>query len=110
MKLLALLLLILPGCSTLGLPTPWPTVDDATEIADEKALERSQELADALAEKGSDLSGYEPTPAYRAPQAEGTDFGAYLEIVLTALLGSAGALGYRALDHRRKRRTKPATT
>lgn len=58
MKYLLLILLLLPGCSSLGIPTPWPTVEDvqhgdATTLAQAdvqsaervKALEASVEAA-----------------------------------------------------------------
>ena len=105
----AFLLLLLPGCAAIGLPAPWHTTEEVTEIADTVAAERVTALAVAVEADIAPLPSLEiPTP-YKAPERpSGTDWGSLIAYAITALTGTAGAIGYRAFDHRSKRKKAAA--
>ena len=106
LKLLPFLLL-LPGCATLGIPTPWATRAEV-EQGDATTLAEADRLAAARVEAST--KGEAPAPILEAPDpvpAQGTDWGALIAYAITALTGTGGALAYRALDHRRKAKRKP---
>lgn len=63
-----LLLLILPGCATLGIPSPWHTTEEVAEIADTVAAERVAGLATAIETDIAPLPSLEIPPPYEAPE------------------------------------------
>ena len=68
MKLTPLLLLLLPGCQTLGIPAPWHSTEEVTEIADAVAAERVTGLAAAIETDIAPLPSHAPASPYEAPQ------------------------------------------
>lgn len=68
LKLLPFLLLLLPGCQTLGIPSPWHSTEEVTEIADSAAAERVAGLAAAIETDIAPLPSHAPESPYEAPQ------------------------------------------
>ena len=68
LKLTLLLFLLLPGCQTLGIPSPWPSTEEVTEIADTVAAERVAGLATAIETDIAPLPSLTIPPPYQAPQ------------------------------------------
>lgn len=80
--------------------------------AESFALEGDARIVGAARGEGIPLSGYVPPEAVPLPppMPPGTDWGEIVVLALTALGGSAGAIGYRALDHKKKRAKAQAQT
>ena len=68
LKLTPLLLLLLPGCQTLGIPAPWHSTEEVTEIADTVAAERVTGLAAAIETDIAPLPSHVPASPYEAPE------------------------------------------
>lgn len=101
MKRLLLPLVFLAGasCQTLGIPTPWLTSEEVDAVAAYRVDELEVAVEDAV---GIEI---ERTMTAEPPVRDtGTDWGELIVLALTALTGSAGALGYRAWDHSKKRK------
>lgn len=108
-KLLPMLVL-LGACNSV----PWIATDREVERAlqvnaheDQSfALKGDAAIVGAARSEGVALNAYVPPEAIPLPppMPPGTDWGEIIVLALTALGGSAGALGYRAYDHRKKRR------
>jgi hypothetical protein len=69
------LLLILPGCATLGIPAPWPSVEEVTEIADGVAADRVAGLATAIEADIAPLPSLVIPDPYKAPEPVSGDGG-----------------------------------
>lgn len=115
MRYALLLLALLGSCNSL----PWITTDKELERAlqtnsheDQSfALKGDASIVGAARSEGVPLAAYIPPEAVPLPPPlpPGTDWGEIAMLAITALTGGAGAIGYRALDHRRKRKNgKPA--
>lgn len=92
MRLTTTLLLLLPGCATLGIPAPWHSTEEVTEIADTVAVERVTVLAAAIEEDIAPLPSLEIPPPYEAPAPAPADEGgpgwlAVLGIAAAAFFG-----------------------
>lgn len=112
MKPTILALLLLASCNSL----PYLVTDKELERSEQTtlheaesfALEGDARIVGAARGEGVSLASYVPPEAVPLPPPlpPGTDWGEIITLVLTALGGSAGALGYRAYDHKRKARQK----
>lgn len=109
MRLLALALAFLASCNS----APWVATDKEVERsiqtvlheAETFSLEGDARIVAAARGEGVPLSAYVPPEAIPLPppMPPGTDWGEIIVLALTALGGSAGAIGYRAFDHKRKK-------
>lgn len=99
---------LLAACNSV----PWVSTDKEVERAvqtvlheaESFALEGDARIVGAARGEGIPLSAYVPPEAVPLPppMPPGTDWGEIIVLALTALGGSAGAIGYRAYDHKRK--------
>lgn len=105
----SLLLILLASCNSV----PWIATDKEMERAlqinahedQEFALRGDGAIVGAARGEGIPLTSYVPPEAIPLPppMPPGTDWGEIVVLALTALGGSAGAIGYRAYDHKKKK-------
>lgn len=110
MKIGVLLASLLLSCNSL----PYLVTDTELERASQTTLHEAEKFAlegdgrivGALRGEGIPVTSYVPPEAIPLPppMPPGTDWGEVVMLALTALGGSAGAIGYRAIDHRKKRK------
>lgn len=108
MKPTILLLSLLASCNSV----PYLVTDKELERsaqatlheAEKFALDGDARIVGAARSEGVALTSYVPPEAVPLPppMPPGVDWGEIILLGITALTGSAGALGYRAIDHKRK--------
>jgi hypothetical protein len=107
MKYAALALLLSASCGILVTPGDLDYAIQQNAHEDQTfAAQEDAKIVAALRAEDVPVTNWQPSKAVPPPPTRqpGTDWGEIVVLALTALGGSAGALGYRALDHRRKAR------
>jgi hypothetical protein len=84
-------ILLLPGCATLGIPAPWHSTEEVTEIADGVAADRVAGLATAIEADIAPLPSLVIPDPYKAPEPVSGDSGpGWAEVIGIAALAFFG--------------------